>query len=120
MKLNEKGIKVCSDLWTLSLVHLQKALGLGEKTGQSLWEACRGMDKRPVQVREPCWASPLPFGLAEESRLGIFQAMFVSCPADPFLPLGGIAVDRRCESENNPSSDFRVNKRFSKIVVLSP
>lgn len=50
MKLNEHGLKKCSDLWSLSLAHLQKGLGFGEKTGQLLWQACRGIDKRPVQV----------------------------------------------------------------------
>ena len=41
---------MCSDLWQLSVSHMQKGLGLGEKTGRALWEACRGIDKRPVQV----------------------------------------------------------------------
>lgn len=54
LKLNELGLKKCSDLWPLSLGYLQKGLGLGEKTGQSLWEACRGIDKRPVQVTSRC------------------------------------------------------------------
>lgn len=49
-RLNEEGLNVCSDLWQLSLSYLQRGLGLGEKTGRALWEACRGIDKRPVQV----------------------------------------------------------------------
>lgn len=49
-RLNDAGLKVCSDLWPLSLARMQKGLGLGEKTGQMLWEACRGIDKRNVQV----------------------------------------------------------------------
>lgn len=51
-RLNDEGLNTCSDLWPLSAAHLQKGLGLGEKTGQALWEACRGIDKRPVQVRD--------------------------------------------------------------------
>lgn len=43
---------MCSDLWQLSVSHMQKGLGLGDKTGRALWEACRGIDKRPVQVSE--------------------------------------------------------------------
>ena len=49
-RLNEEGLNICSDLWPLSAAHLQKGLGLGDKTGQALWEACRGIDKRSVQV----------------------------------------------------------------------
>ena len=51
-RLNEEGLKVCSDLWQLSVTRMQKGLGLGEKTGRALWEACRGIDKRPVQVSQ--------------------------------------------------------------------
>ncbi|CAN0059089.1 unnamed protein product, partial [Discosporangium mesarthrocarpum] len=49
-RLNQAGITVCSDLWPLSLSHLQHALGLGEKTGRAIWESCRGIDNRPVQA----------------------------------------------------------------------
>ncbi|CAM9509641.1 unnamed protein product, partial [Laminaria digitata] len=49
-RLNEAGLNICSDLWPLSAAHLQKGLALGDKTGQALWEACRGIDKRPVQA----------------------------------------------------------------------
>ncbi|CAM9347459.1 unnamed protein product, partial [Hapterophycus canaliculatus] len=49
-RLNDEGLNVCSDLWRLSLNQMQKGLGLGEKTGRALWEACRGIDKRPVQA----------------------------------------------------------------------
>ncbi|CAM9559652.1 unnamed protein product [Ectocarpus sp. 4 AP-2014] len=49
-RLNEQGLASCSDLWPLSLTHMQKGLALGEKTGRALWEACRGIDKRPVQA----------------------------------------------------------------------
>lgn len=51
-RLNQEGLNVCSDLWQLSVSHMQKGLGLGKKTGRALWEACRGIDKRPVQVSE--------------------------------------------------------------------
>lgn len=57
-RLNEENMNICSDLWPLPVARLQKGFGLGEKTGQALWEACRGIDNRPVQVSKP-WYSML-------------------------------------------------------------
>lgn len=46
-KLHELGLKICSDLQAISLVELIDHFG--EKSGNRLYEQCRGIDNRPVE-----------------------------------------------------------------------
>ena len=49
-KLEEMGITTCSALQRLSLSQLQR--DFGSKTGQVLYERCRGLDNRPLENKE--------------------------------------------------------------------
>eukprot|EP00752_Nemacystus_decipiens_P004206 g3844.t1 len=90
-RLNEEGLNVCSDLWQLSLSHMQKGLGLGEKTGRALWEACRGIDKRPVQ------APPERKSIGAEVNYGV--RFDTHAQADGFLSELAVELSRRMATE---------------------
>lgn len=49
-KLEQLGAMTCSDLQAWSLEKLQKEFG--PKTGQSLFDRCRGKDTRSVQLQK--------------------------------------------------------------------
>ncbi|CAM9675855.1 unnamed protein product [Scytosiphon promiscuus] len=90
-RLNEEGLNVCSDLWRLSLTQMQKGLGLGDKTGLSLWEACRGIDKRPVQ------APPDRKSIGAEVNYGV--RFDTQAQASGFLSELAVELSRRMATE---------------------
>ena len=47
-QLSSLGVETCGDLLKLTLSNLQREFG--PKTGQTLWNHCRGIDDRPLRV----------------------------------------------------------------------
>ncbi|CAN0388936.1 unnamed protein product, partial [Scytosiphon promiscuus] len=90
-RLNDEGLNLCSDLWRLSLTQMQKGLGLGDKTGLSLWEACRGIDKRPVQ------APPDRKSIGAEVNYGV--RFDTQAQASGFLSELAVELSRRMATE---------------------
>ncbi|KAG8201801.1 hypothetical protein JTE90_027284 [Oedothorax gibbosus] len=72
-KLEQLGAKTCSDLQAWSLEKLQKEFG--PKTGQSLFDRCRGNDSRSVQFQKDrkSVSAEINYGIRFETEADVFK-----------------------------------------------